>query len=173
MPVCNPSDLPRLIARRMRLMAFDVGTKTIGLAVSDPALGFAAPAGTIRRSRWREEAARIAEAVAYWGVGGFVVGLPLNMDDSEGPSAQRCRAFARNLLAVADLPLAFWDERLSTHAAEEAMRAAGAKAARRARDIDSAAATIILQDCLDALRRARPPQQQPIAPPTPDVAPPD
>jgi putative Holliday junction resolvase len=164
MPVCNPSDLPRLIARRTRLMAFDVGTRTIGLAVSDPALGFAAPAGTIRRTRWREEAARIAELVAYWGVGGYVVGLALNMDDSEGPSAQRCRAFARNLLAAADLPLAFWDERLSTHAAEEAMRAAGERRDRLSRDIDSAAATVILQDMLDALRRGAPPGGGGVAP---------
>jgi putative Holliday junction resolvase len=164
MPVCNPSDLPRLLARRTRLMAFDVGTRTIGLAVSDPSLGLASPAGTIRRTRWREEAAEIGGKIAYWGVGGFVVGLALNMDDSEGPSAQRCRAFARNLLAVADLPLAFWDERLSTHAAEEAMREAGAGAARRRRDIDSAAAMVILQDFLDALRRAGPAPAAGVAP---------
>ena len=157
MPVCNPSDLPALLPRRTRLMSFDVGTRTIGLAISDPALGLATPAGTIRRTRWREEAARIAGLVAYWGVGGYVVGLALNMDDSEGPSAQRCRAFARNLLAVADLPLAFWDERLSTHAAEEAMRDAGARADRRrgGGGVDSAAAAIILQDCRDSRRRLR------------------
>ena len=165
MPVCNPSDLPSLLPRRARLMAFDVGTRTIGLAISDPGLGFASPIETIRRTRWSAEAARIAELVAYWSVGGFVVGLALNMDDSEGPSAQRCRAFGRNLLAMADLPLAFWDERLSTHAAEEAMRAAGARARRRpgGAGIDSAAATIILQDCLDWLRR-RPPLAEGVVP---------
>lgn len=165
MPVCNPSDLPALLPRRTRLMSFDVGTRTIGLAISDPALGLATPIETIRRTRWTAEAARIASLVAYWSVGGFVVGLALNMDDSEGPSAQRCRAFARNLLAVADLPLAFWDERLSTHAAEEAMRDAGARASRRkgGGGIDSAAATIILQDCLDWLRR-RPPLPEGVVP---------
>jgi putative Holliday junction resolvase len=154
MPVCNPSDLSSLLARRARLMGFDVGTRTIGLAICDPGLTLASPIETIRRTRWRDEARRIAALVAYWGVGGFVVGLALNMDDSEGPSAQRCRAFASNLLALADLPLAFWDERLSTHAAEETMRAAGARPGQRRAAIDSAAAAVILQDCLDAMRRA-------------------
>ena len=91
MPICNPSDLPGMLPRRARLMGFDVGAKTIGLAVSDPGLTLASPIETIRRTRWAADAERIRQLVAYWGVGGFVVGIAFNMDGSEGPSAQRCR----------------------------------------------------------------------------------
>ncbi len=155
MPICNPSDLPGMLPRRARLMGFDVGAKTIGLAVSDPGLTLASPIETIRRTRWSQDAARIRDLVAYWGVGGFVVGLALNMDGSEGPSAQRCRAFARSLLELADLPLVLQDERLSSHEAAEAMRAAGASRGRREAGIDSAAAAVILQDLVDWLARRK------------------
>ena len=153
MPICNPSDLPDTLPKRSRLMAFDVGTKTIGIAVSDPGLTLASPIETIRRSTWTRDAQRIADLAQHWGVGGFVVGLALNMDDSEGASAQRCRAFGRNLLEKLDLPLSFWDERLSTYAAEEEMRAVGVKRRKRAAMIDQAAAARILQDLLDRLRQ--------------------
>ncbi len=153
MAICNPSDLPAALPRHSRLMAFDVGTKTIGIAICDPGLTLASPIETIRRSSWARDAQRIEELVRHWGVGGFVVGLALNMDDSEGASAQRCRAFARNLLQKLDLPLSFWDERLSTYAAEEEMREVGVKRSTRAAKIDQAAAARILQDLLDRLRR--------------------
>lgn len=155
MPICNPSDLPGMLPRRARLMGFDVGAKTIGLAVSDPALTLASPIETIRRTRWTQDAERVRALVSYWGVGGFVVGIAFNMDGSEGPSAQRCRAFARSLLELADLPLVLQDERLSSHAAAEAMREAGARRGRREANIDSVAAAVILQDLLDALGRGR------------------
>jgi putative Holliday junction resolvase len=155
MPICNPSDLPGMLPRRARLMGFDVGAKTIGLAVSDPALTLASPIETIRRSRWAQDAERIRALASYWAVGGFVVGIAFNMDGSEGPSAQRCRAFARSLLEIADLPLVLQDERLSSHAAAEAMREAGARRGRREANIDSVAASVILQDLLDGLARPR------------------
>jgi putative Holliday junction resolvase len=154
MPICNPSDLPALLPRRARLMGFDVGARTIGIAISDPALGFAAPLETIRRTRWEADAARILALVATWQAGGFVVGLALNMDDSEGPSAQRCRAFARNLLAVADLPMIFCDDRLSTAAAEDALREAGTRPGQARHGIDAVAAAIILQDALTLIARS-------------------
>lgn len=152
MAICNPSDLPTALTKRSRLMAFDVGTKTIGIAVSDPGLTLASPIETIRRSVWSRDVMRIEQLVHHWNVGGFVVGLALNMNDSEGPSAQRCRAFARNLLQRIDLPLSFWDERLSSYAAEEEMRAVGVKRRKREAVIDQAAAANILQDLLERLR---------------------
>lgn len=153
MPICNPSDLRALLPKRMRLMGFDVGAKTIGIAVSDPDRTLASPLETVRRAKFAQDAARIAALVEYWKVGGFVVGLAINMDGSEGPSAQRCRDFARNLLGHLDLPLIFHDERLSSFAAEEALLEGDARRSRRALDVDRAAAAVILQDALDALRR--------------------
>jgi putative Holliday junction resolvase len=154
MPICNPSDLPARLTRRARLMGFDVGGRTIGIAVSDPDLRFASPLETIRRTRWEMDAARIRSLAGTWQVGGFVVGLALNMDDSEGPSAQRCRAFARNLLAACDLPLIFCDERLSTAAAEDALREAGTRPDRARHGVDAVAAAIILQDALTLIARS-------------------
>ena len=156
MTLCNPEDLGRLAAAGTRLMGFDLGTKTIGLALSDPGRRLATPLETLRRGRFADDAARLATIVAKHGVGGLVLGLPLNMDGSAGPRVQATRAFARNLLGVVDLPLAFWDERLSTVAVERAMIETELSRAKRAERIDAAAAAFILQGVLDflALRAA-------------------
>jgi putative Holliday junction resolvase len=153
MPICNPSDLRRLIPPGARLLGLDVGTKTIGMALSDTTWLVATPFDTIRRTRFRNDARRLAAEVARHGVGGFVVGLPVSLDGNEGPRAQGVRQFARNLLVEIDLPLAFWDERLSTAAVEREMIAADLSRKRRGEIIDKVAAAYILQGLLDRIRR--------------------
>jgi putative holliday junction resolvase len=148
MTILDARDLLQALPKGRRLMAFDVGTRRIGLAIADPGLRIVSPIEAMRRTQWSKDAPKLAELIRYWNVGGLVVGLALNMDGSEGPSAQRCRAFARSLLAIADLPLALWDERLSSHAAEDAMIEAGVKPAARRAAVDSAAAALILRDLL-------------------------
>jgi putative Holliday junction resolvase len=154
MALCNPEDLARLVPPGARLMGLDLGAKTIGLALSDPAKRLATPLETLRRGRFADDAAKLAGLVAAHGVGGLVLGLPLNMDGSAGPRAQATRAFARNLLARLDLPLALWDERLSTAAVERAMIGADVSRAKRAERVDAAAAAYILQGVLDRMARA-------------------
>ncbi|BBK41968.1 putative pre-16S rRNA nuclease [Allostella vacuolata] len=159
MPVVPLPELAALRAGHHRLLGLDVGTRTVGLALSDTRLVIATPFETIRRARFAADAARIVEVVQKQGVGGFVIGLPVGMDGVEGPRCQSVRAFARNLLAVIDLPAAFWDERLSTAAVERAMIEADMTRKRRAETIDRAAAAYILQGALDALaREAGPPR---------------
>jgi putative holliday junction resolvase len=153
MPLCNPSDLKRLIGKGERLLGLDVGTKTVGMALSDTTLMVATPLDTIRRTRFRDDAARLLAEIERHKVGGLVVGLPLSLDGSEGPRAQGVRQFAKNLLLRVDLPLAFWDERLSTAAVEREMIAADLTRKRRAEIIDKVAAAYILQGLLDRLRR--------------------
>ncbi|MGA3306659.1 MAG: Holliday junction resolvase RuvX, partial [Stellaceae bacterium] len=121
MPICNPTDLKALMKPGERLLGLDVGTKTIGMALSDTRLVIATPFDTIRRTRFRDDLVRIKQEVAKHGVGGIVVGLPLALEGGEGPRAQGVRQFAKNLLAQLDLPLTFWDERLSTAAVERGM----------------------------------------------------
>jgi putative holliday junction resolvase len=156
MPICNPSDLKRLIRQGERLLGLDVGTKTIGIALSDTTLLVATPFDTIRRTRFRDDAARLKAEIERHRVGGIVVGLPVSLDGSEGPRAQGVRQFARNLLAEIDLPLAFWDERLSTAAVEREMIAADLSRKRRAEIIDKVAAAYILQGLLDRIGRGEP-----------------
>jgi putative holliday junction resolvase len=134
-----------------RLMGLDVGTKTIGLALSDVGRRIASPLETIRRGKFKPDAERLLALAAKHGVGALVLGLPLNMDASEGPRAQSVRAFARNLAALTPLPLAFWDERLSTAAVTRTLIAADASRARRAELVDKMAAAYILQGLLDRL----------------------
>jgi putative Holliday junction resolvase len=145
------------IAGRMRgedrLLGLDVGTKTIGLALSDVSRSIATPLRTIRRTKFAKDAAEIAALAETEGVAALIVGLPINMNGTEGPRAQSARAFARNLAGVARLPFAFWDERLSTAATERALLEADASRARRAELIDKMAAAWILQGALDRLRR--------------------
>ena len=143
------ADLPR----GFRLLGFDLGTKTIGIAMSDVERRIATPLETIARTKFTADAQRIAALVARFGIGGLVLGLPVNMDGSEGPRAQATRAFARNLQALVPLPLAFWDERLSTAAVTRALIAADASRARRAEIVDQVAAAYILQGALDRLQR--------------------
>ena len=143
--------LPRMRA----LMGLDLGDKTIGVAVSDSMLSVATPLETVRRRKFTLDAARLAELIAARSIGGIVLGLPRNMDGSEGPRCQSTRAFARNFTRLTPLPLIFWDERLSTVAAERALLEADTSRRRRAEVIDHVAAGYILQGLLDRLRVLR------------------
>lgn len=140
----------------MRALAgLDLGTATIGVAVSDRLLTIATPLETIKRRKFGLDAARLLEIAEGRDLSGFVLGLPLNMDGSEGPRCQSTRAFARNLAGLTDLPITFWDERLSTVAAERALIEADTSRKRRGQVIDHVAAGYILQGALDRLRHLR------------------
>lgn len=152
-PVVDVTDLPALMADGgLALAAIDLGDKTIGVAVSDRSLAFANPRPVIARRKFTQDAAALLETLARDQVGALVVGLPVNMDGSEGPRAQASRAFVRNLGRLTDLPLALWDERLSTVAAERALIEMDVSRRKRAGRIDSAAAAFILQGVLDRLQ---------------------
>ena len=146
-------DLPPHLGRDARLLGLDVGTKTIGMALSDVTRSVATPFDTIRRSKFTADAKTIREVVEKNQVGALVIGFPLNLDGSEGPRAQSTRAFARNLAAHVTVPVVFWDERLSTAAVERHLIEADASRKRRAEVIDRMAAAYILQGALDRLRR--------------------
>lgn len=133
------------------LMAVDVGTKTLGVATCDAGWRFATPDRTLPRSKFTNDAAKLATIVRERGIRGLVIGLPRNMDGSEGPRAQASRAFARNIAAALDLPVLLWDERWSTASAEAAMIGQDMSRAKRAERIDSHAAAVILQGAIDAL----------------------
>ena len=136
------------------IAGLDLGTKTIGVAVSDGLRYSATPLETIARAKFTADAARIVELVAANNVVGLVLGLPLNMDGSEGPRAQSTRAFARNLAQKLAIPIVFWDERLSTSAVERMMiEEADMRRDKRAAVVDKLAASYILQGALDRLRR--------------------
>ncbi len=150
--------LPELLGRLQRderLLGLDVGTKTIGLALSDVMRQIATPLETIRRTKFKADAERLLSVAAEHGAGGLVIGLPVNLDGTEGPRAQSTRAFARNLAQLSALPMAFWDERLSTAAAERALLEADTSRKRRAELIDKMAAAYILQGALDRLNYSR------------------
>lgn len=149
------ADFAAALAPRRPLIGLDLGDKTIGVAVSDGLLSVASPFETIRRKKFGVDAARLLEIVAQRNVGGIILGLPRNMDGSEGPRCQSTRAFARNLERLTELPIGFWDERLSTVAAERALLEADATRKRRAEVIDNIAASYILQGVLDRLRHMR------------------
>jgi putative Holliday junction resolvase len=144
------------VAPRHRLLGLDLGEKTIGLALSDMLLTVATPYGILRRAKFGANAEELERVVKTEGVGGFVIGLPLNMNGSDGPSAQSARAFARNLAVRSDLPVLLWDERLSTAAVQRDMIAADVTRKRRARSVDKAAAAYILQNALEAMRNLPP-----------------
>lgn len=135
------------------LIGLDLGTKTIGVAASDPDRRLALAVETVARKTFTADAARVLALAAERKAAGFVLGLPVNMDGSEGPRAQSSRAFARNLARLTPLPIALWDERLSTAAVERDLILADASRARRARVIDQHAAAYILQGALDRLAR--------------------
>jgi putative Holliday junction resolvase len=152
MPVCKPEDLTRLLSPGTRLIGLDFGTKTIGVAISDAALRVAAPVTTIRRKKFSADADALIKIVESRGVGGFVVGLPLNMDGTEGPRCQSTRDLTAELLLRCDLPTIFQDERMSSQAVERAMIVeADLSRKKRAEAIDAAAAAYILQAALDGL----------------------
>lgn len=136
----------------MRLFGLDVGTKTIGLALSDVTRTIATGLVTLQRGKFAADARRLLDLAAKHGVGGLVVGLPVNLDGTEGPRAQGTRAFVRNLGGVSTLPMLLWDERLSTAAAERTLLEADMSRRRRAQVIDKVAATLILQSALDRLK---------------------
>lgn len=146
------ADFAAALAPGAALAGLDFGEKTIGVAVSDGMRQVASPLETIRRKKFTADAERLAAIVAARRIGGLVLGLPRNMDGSEGPRCQSTRAFARNLDRVLDLPITFWDERLSTVAAERALLEADTSRARRAEVIDHVAAGVILQGALDRMR---------------------
>jgi len=143
------------LAKGARLLGVDLGEKTIGLALSDVGRSIATPLETIRRSKFTPDAERIRALAARFEVGAIVVGLPLNMDGSEGPRAQATRAFVRNLARLIGLPIVFWDERLSTAAVTRTLLDADASRARRGEVVDKMAAAYILQGALDRLRHAQ------------------
>ena len=152
-PEITIEHLPALLAREARLLGLDVGTKTVGLALSDVSRSIATPYDTIRRTKFTEDAKTIAAIVEQQGVGALVIGLPINLDGSEGPRAQSTRAFARNLAVHVSAPMIFWDERLSTAAVERHLIEADVSRKRRAELVDRMAAAYILQGALDRLRR--------------------
>ena len=158
MPIRNPTALAQALPRNARLLGVDVGEKTLGLALSDATLAIASPLQTLRRTKFSSDIEILKALIAKHGVGAVIVGLPINMDGSEGPRCQSVRAFAANLLARIDLPLAFWDERLSTVAVTRTMLEADLSRARRAKLVDKMAAAFILQGLLDHLRMKRPTQ---------------
>jgi len=139
------------LKNRQRLLGLDPGTKTIGLALSDFTLTIATPMETIKRKKFTKDILRIKEIIAEHDVGGFVIGLPINMDGSEGPRCQSVRQFASNLAQHFDVPMAFWDERLSTAGVERTLLQADVSRAKRAEVIDKMAASYILQGALDAI----------------------
>ena len=143
--------LPRFGA----VAGLDLGTTTIGVAVSDTMRSVASPLSTIRREKFTLDAEKLLKIVAAREIAGLILGLPMNMDGTEGPRCQSTRAFARNLEKLTPLPIGFWDERLSTVAAERAMLEADMSRKRRAEVIDHVAAGFILQGALDRLAHLR------------------
>ena len=143
------------LAPDQRLLGLDLGEKTIGLALSDRLLTVASPFNTLKRGKFAADAARLDIIISEHAIGGLVVGLPLNMDGSDGPSAQSARAFGRNWVNRSPLPLIFWDERLSTSAVTRTLLEADASRRRRAEVVDKMAAAYILQGALDRLRILR------------------
>lgn len=151
-PIIRLEELPPLLPARGAVFGLDLGTKTIGIAGSDDDRRLATPVDTIRRVKFGPDAARLMEIAASRRICALVLGLPVNMDGSEGPRAQATRAFARNLANLTDLPIALWDERLSTAAVERMLIEQDVSRARRAAVIDQHAAAFILQGALDRLR---------------------
>ncbi|MDG1127971.1 Holliday junction DNA helicase RuvA [Rhodobacteraceae bacterium EhC02] len=144
-------DFAAALPRHRALAGLDFGDKTIGIAVSDLMLSVATPLQTIRRTKFTTDAAQLLEVLTARAIGGIILGLPRNMDGTEGPRCQKTRAFARNLSRLTELPIGYWDERLSTVAAERALLEADTTRKRRAEVIDHVAASYILQGALDRL----------------------
>lgn len=148
-------DFSAALSPMQAVMGLDLGTKTIGVAVSDTFLSVATPLETVKRKKFTVDAERLLEIAEDRNVAGIVLGLPRNMDGTEGPRCQSTRAFARNLSRMTDLPIGFWDERLSTVAAERALLEADTSRKKRSEVIDHVAAGYILQGVLDRLRHLK------------------
>ncbi len=154
--ICEtPQDFMAAIPETGAIAGLDLGTVTIGVAMSDLMRSVATPIETIKRKKFGVDAAKLLEMTTHRMVGGIVLGLPMNMDGSEGPRCQATRAFARNLERLIPLPITFWDERLSTVAAERALLEADTSRKRRAEVIDHVAASYILQGMLDRMAHIR------------------
>ena len=154
MPVLDLAALRDALPKGARLMGLDLGSKTIGLALSDAGLAIASPLETLKRKKFTADAAALKRVIDAHGVGGLVLGLPVNMDGSEGPRCQSTRQFAANLMEKFDMPIVFQDERLSTAAVERVLiDEADMTRKRRGAVIDKMAAAWILQGALDALAR--------------------
>ena len=149
------NDLADALPVTQALIGLDLGTKTIGVAISDSFQTVATPMETIKRKKFGIDAARLLEIIDHRSVGGIILGLPRNMDGSEGPRCQSTRAFARNLSQLTAIPIGYWDERLSTVAAERALLEADTSRKRRSEVIDHVAASFILQGMLDRLTYLR------------------
>ena len=155
MPVLDLPDLAPTLPKGAPLAGLDIGTKTIGVAVSDTSLMIASPLALIKRTKFTEDVEVLFSLMAKRGAVGLVIGLPVNMEGTEGPKCQSVRAFARHLLRLKDLPIAFWDERLSSAAVNRVLIAeADATRNRRAEVVDKMAAAWILQGALDRLAAA-------------------
>lgn len=153
--VVSVEEMADQLPRHGALIGIDLGTKTIGVAASDPERRLATGVETIARTNFKTDTARLLALAAERKGVGFIVGLPINMDGSEGPRAQSARAFARNLARLTERPIALWDERLSTAAVERELIAADVSRGKRARVIDQHAAAFILQGVLDRLARLK------------------
>lgn len=151
-PLSNPEDFATRLTPGARLIGIDLGTRTIGLALSDVERRIATPLETIKRVKFTADAARLLALADTHRVGGFVIGLPLNMDGSQGPRVQSTKAFVRNLGALDSRPVLYWDERLSTVAVTRTLLEADASRARRAELVDKMAAAYLLQGALDRLQ---------------------
>jgi putative Holliday junction resolvase len=151
----TPEDFAAALPAHGALVGLDFGDKTIGVAVSDALRSVATPLETVRRRKFTLDSGRVLEIAAGRSAGGILLGLPRNMDGTEGPRCQSTRAFARNLSRLTELPIGFWDERLSTVAAERALLEADTSRRRRAEVIDHVAAGYILQGFLDRLRHLK------------------
>jgi putative holliday junction resolvase len=152
MIVRNPADIKPFIKRGQSLLGLDLGSKTIGLAKSDLSFTIATPLETIRRSKFTKDALELKEIIDANEIGALVLGLPMNMDGTEGPRCQSTRQFAANLLEKFDIPITYWDERMSTQAVTRTLLEADASRKRRAEVVDKMAAAYILQGALDALQ---------------------
>ena len=152
MPLVELTAMPDALQRHQRLLGLDLGTKTIGLALSDVELTIASPLETISRVKFTKDVQVMLAIAARFGVGGLVMGLPINMDGTEGPRAQSTRAFVRNLLPLTAMPVTFCDERMSTMAVTRTLLEADTSRARRAELVDKMAAAYILQGALDRMR---------------------
>ena len=153
MPILSVPDFFAILTRDQRLLGLDLGSKTVGLALSDVSRTIATPYDTIRRTKFTKDAEELLAVVDKQGVGGLVLGLPVEMDGFEGPRCQSARSFAANLMRLRDVAITFWDERLSTAAVTRTLLEADSSRKRRAEVVDKMAAAFILQGLLDHQRR--------------------
>jgi putative holliday junction resolvase len=151
--ICDLTEILSFVEKKQRLMGLDIGTKTIGLALSDITLTISSPMETIFRKKFTPDVAKILKHMEEQNGGGFVLGFPINMDGTEGPKCQSIRQFAKNLETITELPIAFWDERWSTSAVTRTLIEADVSRAGRKEVVDKMAAAYILQGALDRLKR--------------------